>query len=269
LTPHIKRSKDTEIVLSGVGVEPGYALTKAQHKRPGYHFRLPKARILMSNVPASRTSPPGSLVRICLVRHGETDWNVERRLQGHEDIPLNATGLLQAQALAQALANTRFDAIYSSDLARAQVTAEQVAQRAGVSVSTLAAVRERNFGVFQGMTRQEAEQEFPEMQARVARREPDFVPPEGESLRQCFTRVAAALDALADKHSGETILLVAHGGVLDAARRYVTGMPIDAPRDFALGNAALNWLARIDGTWRLDGWNDQEHLDGSRDEVQV
>ena len=256
-------------ILALFGVVSVQAGAEARLKAPGYHSGLPAALIAMSNPTASRSTSPDSSVRICLVRHGETDWNVERRLQGHKDIPLNATGVAQARALAEALANTRFDAIYSSDLARAQDTAEEVAQRLGVAVKTLPAVRERNFGVFQGLTRREAEQDFPEMQARVARREPDFIPPEGESLRQCFIRVAAALNALADKHAGESILLVAHGGVLDAARRYVTGMPLDVPRDFELGNAALNWLARIDGAWSLEGWNDQSHLDGSRDELPV
>ncbi|MDB5801025.1 MAG: Phosphoglycerate mutase [Rhodocyclales bacterium] len=203
------------------------------------------------------------------MRHGETDWNVERRLQGHEDIPLNATGVLQARALAAALSAARFDAIYSSDLTRALHTAEQVGTRLGVPVTVLPAIRERNFGVFQGLTRHEAELRFPEMQAKVTSREPDFIPPEGESLRQCFERIARVLDSLADSHDGQTILLIAHGGVLDAARRFVTGMPLNAPRDFELGNAALNWLARVDGLWALENWNDQEHLDGSRDELQI
>ncbi|MEC5388014.1 histidine phosphatase family protein [Uliginosibacterium sp. H3] len=207
--------------------------------------------------------------RICLVRHGETDWNVARRLQGHEDMPLNANGRAQAAALAAALAGTRFDAIYSSDLSRAFDTAEAVATRLGMPITRLPAARERNFGVFQGLTRQEAEQRFPEMQARVARREPDFVPPQGESLRQCFERVAAMLGELADRHAGQTLLLVAHGGVLDAARRFVTGMPLDQPRDFELGNAALNWLARTEGIWHLDVWDDQTHLSGSLDELPM
>jgi len=222
----------------------------------------------MPQISAPRSSSARQ-TRICLVRHGETDWNVERRLQGHQDIPLNANGLAQAQALAEALADTRFDAIYSSDLSRALETAEQVADRLGLAVVQLPAVRERNFGIFQGLTRQEAELRFPEMQARVTRREPDFVPPEGESLRQCFERIATLLDDLADRHIGQTILLVAHGGVLDAARRFVTGMALNLPRDFELGNAALNWLARTDGVWRLEAWDDQRHLNGSLDELKV
>lgn len=205
--------------------------------------------------------------RICLVRHGETDWNVERRLQGHEDMPLNATGRAQALALGQALAGGRFDAIYSSDLVRALDTAKAVAAQTGVLVTPLAAIRERNFGVFQGHTRHEAEQLFPAMQARVTAREPDFVPPEGESLRQCFDRIAAVLVELAHKHAGQSILLVAHGGVLDAARRFVIDMPLHLPRDFELGNAALNWLTHVDGHWTLGAWNDQKHLASSRDEL--
>jgi probable phosphoglycerate mutase len=209
------------------------------------------------------------MTRICLVRHGETDWNVERRLQGHQDVPLNANGLAQARALAKALADAQFHAIYSSDLARASATAERVAERLGLAVIQLAAARERNFGVFQGLTRSEAEQRFPEMQARIAQREPDFVPPEGESLRQCYERIASVLADLADKHSGEIILLVAHGGVLDAARRFVTGMPLHLPRDFELGNAALNWLGHADGVWTLEVWNGQSHLASSLDELRV
>jgi probable phosphoglycerate mutase len=220
--------------------------------------------MLETSIPAD-----GGRTRVCLVRHGETSWNVEGRLQGHEDIPLNANGVAQARALAEALATTRFDAIYSSDLSRALDTASAVAKRLALTVIPLPAVRERNFGVFQGLTRQEAEHRFPEMQARVTRREPDFIPPEGESLRQCYERIAAILDTLADKHAGHTILLVAHGGVLDAARRFVTGMPLDLPRDFELGNAALNWLSRTHGSWTLEGWNDQRHLSSSLDELKV
>lgn len=219
--------------------------------------------------PAKSSSAPGAGARICLVRHGETDWNVERRLQGHEDIPLNANGLAQARALATALSDVRFAAIYSSDLARAMDTAAGVAVALGLTVTRLPAVRERNFGVFQGLTREEAEERFPELQRKVARREPDFIPPEGESLRQCFERIAAALDSLADAHAGQSILLVAHGGVLDAARRFVTGMPLHLPRDFQLGNAALNWLRRDATGWQVDSWNDQQHLSISRDELQI
>jgi probable phosphoglycerate mutase len=215
-------------------------------------------------ITANRTT-----ARICLVRHGETDWNAERRLQGHQDIPLNATGMAQAEALADALAVTPIAVIYSSDLIRALNTARQVGKRLGMPVEQLSAARERNFGIFQGLTRQEAEHRYPEMQIRVSRRDPDFVPPEGESLLQCYARIAALLDWLADRHAGQTILLVTHGGVLDAARRFATGMALDLPRDFELGNAALNWLSRTDGVWTIDDWNDQHHLGGSLDELEV
>ncbi|GAA5159392.1 histidine phosphatase family protein [Viridibacterium curvum] len=207
--------------------------------------------------------------RMCLVRHGETDWNVERRLQGHEDIPLNATGRSQARALAAVLTNTPFHAIYSSDLQRALHTAAAVAAPRGQKVIPDSTLRERNFGIFQGHTRQEAEQLFPEMQARVTRREPDFVPPEGESLRQCYARVAATLETLAQRHAGQQILLVMHGGVLDAARRHVTGMALDLPRNFELGNAALNWIAHEAGRWQMLSWNDTAHLGNSLDELPV
>ncbi|MGL1832572.1 histidine phosphatase family protein [Rhodocyclaceae bacterium SMB388] len=208
------------------------------------------------------------MTRLCLVRHGETAWNAERRLQGHVDVPLNETGLEQACATADALATHAFSALYCSDLARARQTAQATAIRIGLTPTTLTGLRERHYGVFQGLTYDEAANRFPQAYARFQRRDIDFAIPEGgESLSAFSRRVSAALDDIARRHAGEPILIVTHGGVLDVAHRIATGKPLDTPRDFEIPNAALNWIEHRDGIWKLIAWAERSHLVGSRDEL--
>ncbi|MBA4742173.1 MAG: histidine phosphatase family protein [Azoarcus sp.] len=205
---------------------------------------------------------------ICLVRHGETAWNAERRIQGHLDVPLNDTGRAQADALAAALATQHFDAVHSSDLTRARTTAEAVARRLALAVYADPALRERDYGDFQGLTYAQAEKRFPEDYARLIARAPDHVPPGGgESLADLAARVRATLTRIAVEHAGGRVLVVTHGGVLDAAHRMATGNTLDAPRDFVVANAALNWIEHRDGTWALLSWDEREHLAATRDEL--
>lgn len=150
--------------------------------------------------------------RILAIRHGETAWNVDTRIQGHLDIPLNATGLQQARWLAQALAERdALHAIYASDLSRAHVTAQTIAEAAGLAVSTHPGLRERSFGDFQGRTFAEIEAELPEHAQQWRKRSPEWAPPgNGESLIALRERVLATVDELASRHVGEQIVLVAH-----------------------------------------------------------
>jgi len=205
---------------------------------------------------------------LCLVRHGETAWNAERRIQGQIDIPLNATGEEQARATAVALEGQRFDAAFCSDLVRARATALAVTERLGVPLMADPQLRERHYGLFQGLTYAEAEQRHPEDFARHARRDPDYAFPQGgESLAAFDARVRAALARIAGLHAGGRVLVVAHGGVLDIAHRMATGKTLSQPRDFELPNAALNWIAHDGGGWRLVHWADRRHLHHSRDEL--
>lgn len=206
--------------------------------------------------------------RICLVRHGETPWNTERRLQGHLDVPLNEVGHAQAAATARSLDGQPFSAIYSSDLTRALQTAAPTAQARALAVRPEPRLRERHYGVFQGLTYAEAAERYPEDYARFKAREPEFAfPDQGESLAAFAARIGDALTALAERHLGEQILVVTHGGVLDIAHRLASKLPLDAPRDFPILNAALNWMA-YDGTdWHLLGWGEQQHLASARDEL--
>jgi len=152
---------------------------------------------------------------ILLARHGETDWNVEGRWQGHADPPLNARGREQAEALAERLVDTAFDAIYSSDLARAKQTAEIVARRLGLPVTTDRGLREIDVGSWSGLTR-----------ADIAVRFPDGERPDGEHVDAFRARVLSALERLAAGHDGRRILVVAHGGCVRTLQRHMLGEPL-------------------------------------------
>ncbi len=206
--------------------------------------------------------------RICLVRHGETLWNTERRLQGHIDVPLNATGLAQAVAAGRVLAKERFSAIYCSDLQRARQTAEAISRHHALPAETDQRLRERHYGIFQGLTHDEIALRYPEDYLRFKSREAAFAfPGGGESLTGFAARVADALAMLIERHTGGQVLVVAHGGVLDVARRLVTGRPLDAQRDFPIPNAALNWIEHDGRQWRLLAWAEQAHLHDAQDEL--
>lgn len=205
------------------------------------------------------------LTRICLVRHGETEWNVARRLQGQLDIALNNLGLRQAEAAAAWLAaepDPGVSAIYSSDLKRAQATAEKIAHRLHLPVQPAPELRERRYGALEGLTYDEARERLPEAYARLETRDPDYAfPGGGESLRQLYSRVTTRLEAIAAAHPNATVVVVTHGGVLDVVNRFVRGMALELPRDFAIPNAGLNWIAFGADGWKLEAWGDIEHLE--------
>lgn len=207
------------------------------------------------------------IVRFCVVRHGETAWNTERRLQGHRDIPLNDTGEAQAIATARLLAQQHFDAAYTSDLCRAADTAAAIC-RERAPATPRADLRERHYGCFQGLTYDEARTQFPADYAHFESRTPEApIPGGGESLVQFHARIRAAFDAMADTHTGQTVLVVAHGGVLDILNRMARRQALEAPRDFKIPNAALNWLERGPQGWRIEVWAQEAHLEGARDEL--
>jgi probable phosphoglycerate mutase len=199
---------------------------------------------------------------IYLIRHGETAWNAELRIQGHRDLPLNGTGLAQAEALAKRLAGEHFAAIYSSDLLRAQQTAQAFAGAHGLPVRLEAALRERNFGCCEGKTREEILAGDAAVAEALAARRPDYVLPGGESLEQHLARVSACLSQLAQRHAGQTLAVVTHGGVLDLVYRRVHGVPMERPRDFPLPNASINCLLVLGDRWRIESWGDIAHLAG-------
>lgn len=201
------------------------------------------------------------VTRIVAIRHGETAWNVDTRIQGHLDIPLNATGRWQAQRAAESLLDEGISAIYTSDLLRARQTAEALGAALSLPVVGDTRLRERSFGVFQGHTFAEIEQRWPTEARCWTQRDPDFVPEGGESLREVYTRCVGVAQALADAHAGETIALIAHGGVMDCLYRAATQLDLQAKRSWPLGNASINRLLRTEGGLTLIGWGDTRHLD--------
>jgi probable phosphoglycerate mutase len=205
--------------------------------------------------------------RIIAVRHGETAWNVETRIQGQLDIGLNDKGRWQAQRVAQALAEEPIARIYSSDLSRAHATAQAIADVTehpdAKQVQLDTGLRERGFGSFEGMTYADIEAQWPEESLRWRRRDPDFAPPGGESPLQLRARVAATVNTLAAPHMGEQIVLVAHGGVMDMLYRLATNQEVGTPRTWELGNAAINRLLWTPDGLTLVGWSDTRHLEES------
>ena len=202
--------------------------------------------------------------RICFIRHGETDWNVDRRIQGQIDIPLNDTGRSQALAMAFNAAHHSFADIYSSDLMRAQETAKLLAEREGLEVKPLPQLRERHYGIFEGLIKDELHK-HPDPYAKYQARDLEYDFENGETIPALAARVEAAVDFMVSHHSGEMIAAVTHAGVLDILYRRATGRPLNTPRDFIIPNCALNWFMFDNHGpggkgWHLEAWDDHHHL---------
>jgi probable phosphoglycerate mutase len=213
--------------------------------------------------------------QVLFIRHGETEWNRIKRIQGHIDIPLAVSGIAQAEQLAQRLFlesqnGARLDAVYSSDLLRAQQTARPFADALGLSLNLNEGLRERWYGDFQGHDSNEIRAKFPAEYAVWQSRDPDFVPPGGESQREFSRRVLAAIKPIIAAHPGRRIACVAHGGVLDCVLRFVRGIPLEVPRDWLLLNSSINVVDFENGEAKIVSWGDVTHLaaPGSDDDLK-
>lgn len=212
-----------------------------------------------------------------VIRHGETEWNVANRVQGHGDSRLTAAGRAQARALAQRLAGERFDLLVSSDLGRALETARPLAEASGHGIRRDARLRERNFGEGEGLSYDEIGKRYPGAFPRHATTpaqagaqfsesseseiDPDYAIPGGESRRQFHERVAAAFESLAAEHPEARIVVVTHGGVLGALYRHVHGIPVAAPQRIPIANASYNAVScHGPGAWTVHAWADIAHL---------
>ena len=204
-----------------------------------------------------------TITRFCLVRHGETDWNAQRRLQGHTDIDLNARGLAQAEQMARAIKkiNLAFDVLYTSDLQRAAKTAKAIEQLFSTSAITNAGLRERHLGALQGLTTDEAPQLEPDLWKSHLSRNVTEELRGGESIQQFADRISTALEKIREQYLGKTVLLVSHGGVLDMMYRIASNQPLDAAKAVAVPNASLNWISHDGQSWKVDGWADTSHLE--------
>ncbi len=206
-----------------------------------------------------------STTKLCLIRHGETDWNAERRLQGHTDIPLNAKGVLQASQMARALRDIKlsFDVLYTSDLQRAAETANAVVQLFGVEAKIDSDLRERHFGALQGLPISEAPLLRPDIWRAHISRNLEHELEGGESIQQFALRVQGALEKIRERHAGKTVLIVSHGGTLDMMYRIASKQALSEERIVSVPNASLNWIThRQDTGWTVERWADTRHLEG-------
>jgi probable phosphoglycerate mutase len=216
-----------------------------------------------------------NVTEILLIRHGETDWNAEKRLQGHLDIALNAEGQQQANALGRALVNEPLDAIYASDLQRARHTAQAIAVLRGMDVQTDVSLRERCYGAFEGLQYADINERYPEAYAAWRARDMDVRYPDGkniaETLREFSARVLGAITKLATHHAGKNhkkIAIVSHGGVLECVYREAMEIGYARPRDFDILNASINRIHWNGDCLQVVQWSDVTHLvDKALDEV--
>lgn len=198
--------------------------------------------------------------RLVVIRHGETQWNRASRVQGHGDSPLTAEGLAQAQAVGKRLANEPFDHLLSSDLGRALQTAEAIAAFTGHPVRADARLRERCYGVAEGLTRDEMAERHPGLHPMLWHANPDHPVPGGETRRAFHQRVGFAFEALASEYAGARVLIVCHGGVLANLYRHATGVGLAETDPIPIPNAGYNALRRLDSGWQVEVWADTAHL---------
>jgi len=201
------------------------------------------------------------VTRLLLIRHGETEWNLDSRYQGHSDIPLNTTGRRQAAALARRLAGEPLAAIYSSDLCRARATAEAVAAPHGLPVHTDARLREIGFGQWEGLTRAEIEKRYAEALALWYRDPANVRPPDGETVTEVAARLRAAVRDIAARHDGATVALVGHGGAFQVCLCVLLGVEPARRWQFKLGHGSLSVVELHNDAAILMSLNDCHHLD--------
>ena len=201
---------------------------------------------------------------VLLIRHGQSKGNAERRFGGHTATPLSARGRNQAEATARTLKSESLTAIYSSDLARAIETAQPLANTTGLPIQSTTAFRERDVGVMEGLTFEDAAQQHPEQYAALLRRDFEYVLTGGESYRQLLDRAVQKLDAIIDEHRGGKIALFSHTGTICILALHLMGA-LDAPELKPVWISSANcgitrFELRNDGFVRVLAVNDTRHL---------
>lgn len=201
------------------------------------------------------------MTHFILIRHGQTEWNRgAERFRGHADLPLNQTGLAQAQKIATRLAGEKISALYSSPLQRALQTAQPLADAQHLEIQRHDGLLDINFGALEGMTVEEAKQAFPEVIEKWLTAPGRVKFPKGDSFKTMRTRIENMLDELAAKHSGETVALVSHKVVCGAMLCFVLGLDGDALWRIWQDNACVNAFEKRDAVWVVTLMNDVCHL---------
>ncbi len=197
---------------------------------------------------------------LILIRHGETTWNREGRIQGHLDSPLTPEGIEQATACAERLKTEGIEQVVASDLQRVRHTAGILTSAMNLPVRYEPALRERGYGIGEGKTYAEIDALFPEAFSRTRSTDPHFAIEGGESRQQFYERVTGTLKNIVEEHAGQRILIVTHGGVLGVIYRWLNDLPVASAHKVDIPNVAYNRVAINDGEWALEVWADSSHL---------
>lgn len=202
------------------------------------------------------------MTQLLLIRHGQSTWNAEGRIQGWADPPLDDVGREQAQKLARRLADEKHGivAVYSSPLLRARQTAEEIAQTLGLPVQTDDRLKENGVGEFTGLTGQEVEQRFPEWFAGLKATAEWVPPPGGEDRADFMNRAVRGMTDIVTHHPEQTVAIVSHGGTLGVYLAHLLGIPIRRPLPFQFDNASLSVVQVAEPRIRLYKLNDTSHL---------
>ena len=203
------------------------------------------------------------MARWFLVRHGETVWNAEGRVQGHLDSSLTDAGLENARRMAARLTSVGFAAAYASDLGRAQETLSIMLNGRSLPTQTLSELREKSYGSWEGSTFQEIQERYPEQYDRLFQDDVEFAPPGGESDEDLARRIDGLAERLRLAHPGdEDILLLAHGGSLRALLVSLLELPVRSLWHFRLDNSSLSIVGTSSNGATVHLWNDTSHLAG-------
>jgi probable phosphoglycerate mutase len=197
---------------------------------------------------------------IILIRHGETEWNSQQRMQGHSNSDLSSVGQAQIQALGQWMKNVPFDLIYSSDSLRAKQTAEAITQFSGHELQFDQRLREKNLGVFEGLTSEEARERHPEVFRLFKTAGSKYVIDEGESTQQLQDRALEIVDEIRIKHLEERVLLVTHGGFIRVVMKHSLGLSLETPTRFLIRNTGVFRLVWED-KWIVSQMGGVSHLE--------
>ncbi|WP_319481694.1 histidine phosphatase family protein [uncultured Draconibacterium sp.] len=197
---------------------------------------------------------------ITIIRHGETMWNVQKRIQGQRNSKLSENGITQAELVAKALAKREFDVLLSSDLERAVETAKIINKQLVLPHKYNANLRERSFGIFEGKNFAEIEEKYPEEFRRYKERNPEFVVPGGESIQQMYKRVTSEIESIARNFKDQKVLIVSHGLVLEMMMYRTFSLKLDEPRAFSINNSSISSFYIDSDNWFLKEWGVIEHL---------
>ena len=198
--------------------------------------------------------------QIILIRHGETEWNSQQRMQGHSNSDLSSVGQAQIQALGEWMKNVPFDHIYSSDSLRAKQTAEAITQFSGHELKIDLRLREKNLGVFEGLTSEEARERHPEVFRLFKTAGSKYVIDEGESTQQLQDRALEVVDEIRIKHLEERVLLVTHGGFIRVVMKHSLGLSLETPTRFLIRNTGVFRLVWED-KWIVSQMGGVSHLE--------